>query len=231
MRNSPNINNIYIDKKYLIIYKQKSKMQLIQTDDYFPYKQYPAEIFVYRRNGAFYIYEWSNRKIVGRNKRRVDLPKYEKLRRKFEREKEQYGHLDTYNDDYDNYKFCKHCEQSKLKSEFFKDRTLLDGYRSRCKICCREIKNEGVMSDERKQAISNSLKELHKDKYKNRKYYIDEEGYKFCVNCNRSKLIKEFGKDKNQEDGRKRWCKECVNRKSRSSYKRRKKENENNESD
>ena len=44
--------------------------------------------------------------------------------------------------DYDLVKKCSKCEIISLKSNFYKDRTKNDGYRSSCKICCKNYSKQ-----------------------------------------------------------------------------------------
>lgn len=51
------------------------------------------------------------------------------------------------------YKRCFCCQQPKLLSEFYKDRTKKDGVEGRCKMCCRETIEEYQKSDKGSQMI------------------------------------------------------------------------------
>jgi len=47
-------------------------------------------------------------------------------------------------------KFCFKCEQEKLESQFYKDRTKKDGLNGKCKVCQMEYFNEYIKKNAEK---------------------------------------------------------------------------------
>ena len=65
------------------------------------------------------------------------------------------------------YKVCTRCEQSKLLTEYHKDKNRKDGHTTRCKQCCIEYKKQYNLDNKSKiKEWNDSYKELNNDKIK-----------------------------------------------------------------
>ena len=92
-------------------------------------------------------------------------------------------------------KQCTKCKQTKVSTEFYKNRQKRDGLASNCNLCYNTARTE------------------------RNKYKPDYSAMKQCTNCKQTKAPTEFGKDFRLRDGLDSRCRVCYNAASKKRYK------------
>ena len=92
-------------------------------------------------------------------------------------------------------KRCSKCKQIKLLTEFYRNKTKVDGYRETCKVCSEEYKR--------------TYRKANAEKNRKRKLEDVRENDKKCTKCKVIKLGHEFDLDATKASGLSAWCKEC----------------------
>ena len=87
-------------------------------------------------------------------------------------------------------KQCNKCNKIKALAEFPKRKDSPDGFRNTCKDCRNKYLIEYRLNPPVKEVVS--------------------EGLKICYKCKEIKSTDNFGKNTNNKDGLKSYCKECV---------------------
>lgn len=130
----------------------------------------------------------------------------------------------------DQLKVCSKCRESKVHSEFVKDKSKKDGLTSKCKVCQRELtrnwykanserhkensRNWRKHNSDRKRKTDNWNKEKYREINTARpeSYFKDREGrFKYCQTCDQDKPLIRFIINKLNFDGFNSKCMDCVN--------------------
>jgi hypothetical protein len=110
-------------------------------------------------------------------------------------------------------KRCSKCKKRKDESEFDKDLRSRDGLRFRCKACDREYSQLRYRRNRKSVKRYYSYKESHR--------VVDSVKQKRCRRCNNWKAESEFYKQRRHIDGLANWCKECADKATNESRRRR----------
>ncbi len=109
-------------------------------------------------------------------------------------------------------KQCTKCKKQKDKSEFSIHRKNKDGLRDWCKKCEREYRRRYYRRN--RGPVKKYLR------YEERHRIVNRVKQKRCTKCKKWKDESKFGKDSNNKDGLRYWCKDCVRAYKRECYKK-----------
>jgi hypothetical protein len=110
-------------------------------------------------------------------------------------------------------KKCTKCKKRKDESEFYRNGRSKDGLGSWCKDCERAYARKRYRKD------GKGLKKYYR--YEERHRVVDQVKQKRCSRCKRWKADSQFYKKRRHKDGLAAWCKECSNKATNKSRKKR----------
>jgi len=110
-------------------------------------------------------------------------------------------------------KQCTKCKKRKDESEFSKDRSRKDRLTLWCKDCLRADRRERYEQKRVSVKKYNNYKDLHR--------VYGGVKQKRCGRCNKWKAENQYYKHNKQKDGLATWCKECANKATNKSRKKR----------
>ena len=110
-------------------------------------------------------------------------------------------------------KQCTRCKKWKDESEFGKDHARKDGLSYSCKKCERMYARRRYSKDGKSVKRYYTYEESHR--------VVDDVKEKRCCKCKKWKDESEFYKKSRHKDGLAAWCKECADKATNKSRKRR----------
>ena len=108
---------------------------------------------------------------------------------------------------------CCRCNRWKAESEFGENAGNKDGLRSRCRACERKYSRLRYLKNRKSARRYYGYKESHR--------VVGSVKQRRCRRCNKWKAESEFYKQRKHKDGLSNWCKECADKATNDSRRRR----------